>query len=215
MPHKTAETFKGKTTVKRSPAISATALAAVVFLAGCGTDNASGQSGNMSGMDHGSTSHTPESGPDAGHNSADTMFAQMMMVHHRQAVEMSEMVLAKDSLDPKIRERAEDIKAAQGPEIEAMSSWLEKWGEPAAMSGNMDMEGMVSPEDLDRLEAARGTEASRLFLTQMIAHHEGAVSMAEDEAANGSSPDAVELARSVISDQEAEIQEMNALLAEL
>ena len=199
----------------RSPVISATALAAVVFLAACGTDTASGEAGDMSGMDHGNMSHAPESDAGAGHNSADTMFAQMMVVHHRQAVEMSETVLAKDGLDPEIRKLAEDIKAAQGPEIESMGGWLKDWGEPAAMSGEMEMDGMVSPEDLDRLEAAQGTEAARLFLTQMIAHHEGAVSMAEDEAANGANPDAVELARSVISDQEAEIKEMKETLAGL
>ncbi|MET4059429.1 uncharacterized protein (DUF305 family) [Arthrobacter sp. UYP6] len=202
--------------MKRSPAISATALAAVVFLAGCGTDAGSEQAGDtMPGMDHGSMSHAPSSSDATGHNSADTMFAQMMMVHHQQAVEMSEMVLAKDGLDPEIVRLAENIKAAQGPEIETMSTWLRNWGEPAHMSGEMPMDGMISSEGLAQLQAAQGTEASRLFLTQMIAHHEGAVAMAEEEAANGSNPEAVELATSMASGQGTEIQKMNGLLAAL
>ncbi|MSS00406.1 DUF305 domain-containing protein [Arthrobacter sp. BL-252-APC-1A] len=203
--------------MKRYTALSATALAAVVFLGGCAADTGSEQEGTMPGMDHGSTSESlATSAADTEHNSADAMFAQMMIVHHQQAVEMSDIMLAKEGLDPQIIQLAEEIKAAQGPEIEKMTTWLQDWDEPMDSGhDNTDMDGMVSTDGLAQLEAAQGAEASRLFLTQMIAHHEGAISMAEEETANGSNPDAIELANSVISEQGTEIEKMNGLLAAL
>lgn len=205
--------------MKRFTAVSATAIAAALFLAGCGSETGSDTAeGTMPGMDHGSMSASPSaaaSGVAADHNSADAMFAQMMTPHHEQAVEMSEIMLAKDGLDPQITQLAEDIKAAQGPEIEKMTGWLEAWGEPTEMSGGHAMEGMMSPDDLAQLKAAEGDEASQMFLNQMIKHHEGAVAMAEEEVANGSNPDAVALAKQVVKDQEAEIEKMKDLLASL
>jgi uncharacterized protein (DUF305 family) len=205
--------------MKRFTAISATAVAAALFLAGCGSDTGSDTTeGTMPGMDHGSMSASPSaasSGVAADRNSADAMFAQMMIPHHEQAVEMSDIMLAKDGLDPQIIQLAEDIKAAQGPEIEKMTGWLQTWGEPMEMSGDHAMEGMMSPDDLAALEAAQGDEAARMFLTQMIAHHEGAVAMAEEETANGQNPDAVALAEAVVADQSAEIEKMKDLLANL
>ena len=202
--------------MKRTSAISATAIAAALFLSGCGTDNGPETEGAMPGMNHGHMSHSP-SAADAtdDHNSADAMFAQMMIPHHEQAIEMSEIMLAKDSLDPQIVQLAENIKAAQGPEIEKMQGWLQAWGEPEEMTGDHGMEGMMGAADLAQLEAAKGTEASSLFLTQMIAHHAGAIAMAEDEAANGSNREAVALAKDVVVDQGAEIEKMNDLLANL
>ena len=74
----------------------------------------------------------------AEHNDADVMFAQMMIPHHRQAVEMSEMILTKDGIDPQVTELATTIKDAQGPEIETMTGWLEAWGEPMEPEGGME-----------------------------------------------------------------------------
>lgn len=201
--------------MKRLISISATALAAALVLSGCSTDAGTTEpESTMSGMDHGSM---PPSASDAAadHNSADAMFAQMMTPHHEQAVQMSDIMLAKKNLDPRVTELAQDIKAAQGPEIKKMNDWLQTWGEPMKMSGSHEMDGMMTPEDLSNLEATQGTEASRLFLTQMIAHHEGAITMAEDEVANGSNPAAVELAKDVVSSQGTEIQAMKTLLADL
>lgn len=223
--------------VKRFTVIPATTLAAALLLSGCGADSGSGQAeGTMPGMDHGSMSGSPapsgaghddaghsgsghsgadqDGSDDAGHNDADAMFAQMMIVHHQQAVEMSDIILAKDGMDPQIIELANEIKAAQGPEIEKMTAWLQGWNEPLS-SGHSSMDGMVSDEGLAQLKAAQGTEAARLFLTQMIAHHEGAISMADEERANGSNPEALELAESVVSEQGTEIQTMKNLLATL
>ncbi|MCW2134058.1 DUF305 domain-containing protein [Arthrobacter sp. VKM Ac-2550] len=205
--------------MKRFTAISATAVATALFLAGCGSDTGSDTTeGTIPGMDHGSMSASPSaasSGVAADHNSADAMFAQMMIPHHEQAVEMSDIILTKDGLDPQIVRLAEGIKAAQGPEIEKMTGWLQAWGEPMEMSGDHAMEGMMSPDDLAALETAQGDEAARMFLTQMIAHHEGAIVMAEEEVDNGKNADAVALAEAVVADQSAEIEKMKDLLAGL
>ncbi|KNC20002.1 hypothetical protein AC792_03180 [Arthrobacter sp. RIT-PI-e] len=179
-------------------------------------------------------------GPDAvseEHNDADVIFAQMMIPHHQQAVEMSKMMLAKDGISPEITDLATKIKDAQGPEIETMTGWLEAWGEPIEPEGGMDdgseghdtgdmgsdsdsgsmgsMEGMMSEEQMSDLESAEGTEASGMFLESMTAHHEGAIGMAQTEINDGENPEAIELAETIIDTQQAEIDEMEELLAGL
>lgn len=157
-------------------------------------------------------------------NLADEMFVMMMIPHHQQAIEMSDIVLAKDGLDPRIADLAQQIKDAQGPEIERMLGWLGDWGveyDPDAMGG-MDhgsmggsMDGMMSAEDLTALENADPAVAGRLFLEQMIMHHEGAVDMAQMALTDGQNPEVLALAQQVVDDQTAEITEMQDLLAEL
>lgn len=196
--------------------ISATALAAALALTGCSTGTDTGTpapASTTSGMDHGGMSPSASDAA-AEHNSADAMFAQMMTPHHEQAVQMSDMMLAKENLDPRVIQLAQDIKAAQGPEIKKMTDWLQAWGEPMEISGDHQMDGMMSPDDLANLKAAQGAEASRMFLTQMIAHHEGAITMAEDEVSNGSNPEAIALAKDVVSSQGDEIQAMKTLLGD-
>lgn len=197
--------------------LSALALSALA-LTGCASGEEAGESAtvssspasDMGGM-HGSGS--PEVG--AEHNEADTMFAQMMIPHHEQAVEMSEAMLANNTVqDTRILDLANKIKAAQGPEIQTMTSMLDSWSEPAQPMEGMDhsMEGMMGPEDMAALKTAEGDEAARLFLTQMIAHHQGAVAMAETEVADGKNPEALALARKIINDQKAEITAMEEML---
>lgn len=200
--------------MKKCLTLSATAVAAMIALAGCST---AANDGSMPGMNHGSSSTSTMQATVAGglHNAADTMFAQMMTPHHVQAVEMSDLMLAKTGLDPKITALATKIKAAQGPEIMKMTAWLTGWSEPTAMAGDHSMNGMMSATDMDKLKAAQGSEASKLFLTQMIAHHEGAVEMAKSEVADGKNADAVALAKSIVASQETEIKDMKDLLASL
>ncbi|REE02257.1 DUF305 domain-containing protein [Citricoccus muralis] len=158
----------------------------------------------------------------AEHNDADVMFAQMMLPHHEQAVQMSEMLLAKDDIPTEVADFAQQVIDAQGPEIERMNAMLAAWdaepmGDMEGMEG-MDhggMSGMMSEEDLAALEEAQGTEAARLYLEQMTAHHEGAVEMAQDQVDNGQNPQAVALAEQVITAQEAEIAEMEQMLGNL
>ena len=200
--------------MKKILTVSAAALAAVIALSGCST---SPDAGSMEGMDHGSSAMSTTQPPAIGanHNAADTMFAQMMLPHHSQAVEMSDIMLAKPSLDAKIIALAKDIKTAQAPEISTMTNYLSAWGESTAMTGDHSMAGMMTSADLDKLKAAQGNEAARMFLTQMTAHHEGALEMAKTEVADGKNADAVTLAKSIVSSQEAEINDMKELLAAL
>ncbi|MBP2437265.1 DUF305 domain-containing protein [Microbacterium amylolyticum] len=190
------------------PAVTAAiALSAALVLAGC-----------SAGPDNNTVaSHAPDSHNDAVViNDADVEFASMMIVHHEQAIEMSDIILAKDDADPQVRGLAEAIKAAQGPEIELMQSWLDDWGVSPDEHQMHDMDhgdGMMSEDDLAALDAAGGADASSLFLEQMIIHHEGAVVMAQTQIDHGSSPDAVELARTIIDAQTTEIAEMEELLA--
>jgi len=155
-------------------------------------------------------------------NAADQMFVTMMIPHHQQALEMSDIVLAKPGLDPRVAELAEKIKAAQQPEIDRMQGWLTDWGVDDSAGSGMDhegmghgaMSGMLSADELDALRAADATEAGRLFLSGMIAHHEGAVEMARSAVNGGRNPEVVALAEQVIADQTAEIGTMRQLLGE-
>jgi uncharacterized protein (DUF305 family) len=125
---------------------------------------------------------------------------------------MSDVLLAKSDIDPEVADLAERIKAAQGPEIEQMKGWLDDWG-VTEMPDTMGHGGMMDEGDMDALAAASGAEASRLFLEQMIEHHEGAIDMAEDALADGENADVLELARTIIDAQTAEIAEMQGMLA--
>ncbi|WP_192811977.1 DUF305 domain-containing protein [Arthrobacter sp. M2012083] len=196
--------------------VAVTAVAAVIALAGCGASGGSGSSGtSMPGMDHGSSSSASSPAAAGAHNSADVMFAQMMIPHHAQAMEMSDMILKKQDIPAEVTALATRIKDAQGPEIEKMTGWLQSWGESTQMATGHSMDGMMGAEDMTKLEAAQGVEAAKLFLTQMIAHHEGAVTMAKTETTDGKDPAAVQLSKDIVSAQEAEIKEMQTLLASL
>lgn len=193
----------------RAAATAALTVSAALLLSGCGTGN---DDVSMPGMDHGSAS------PSTGVNDADVMFASMMVVHHEQAIEMSDLVLDAEGVDPAVTDLAERIKAAQGPEIDQLQGWLGEWGirsDDRDMSGMDHGDGMMSEDDLAQLRAADGLEASRLFLEQMIVHHEGAVEMAQVQVEDGNDPEAIALAEAIIEAQTDEIQEMNDLLAAL
>ncbi len=208
---------------KKFLTLSATAVAAALALAGCSTGSSgpsaassNASAGNsMPGMDHGSGMMSSSAPASTGHNAADAMFAQGMIPHHEQAVEMSEMMLGKKDIPAAVTDLATRIKAAQAPEIETMTGWLKDWNESATMGAGHTMDGMMGQDDLKQLEAAQGTEAAKLFLRQMIAHHEGAVTMAKSESSQGKNPDAIKLSTNIVTAQEAEIKEMQDLMAGL
>ncbi|WP_366246882.1 DUF305 domain-containing protein [Microbacterium sp. 67-17] len=197
------------TNMKNRPATSAAiALTLALAVTGCASVTGSGPG----------ASSAPSSASASAFNATDVMFVQMMIPHHAQAIEMSDTLLAKDGVDADVRELAENIKAAQQPEIDTMEGWLTAWGAemPGAggMAGMGHDNGMMSDDDMSTLAAASGPDASRLFLEQMIVHHEGAIEMAQDELDSGSSPDVRELAEAIIIAQTAEIATMRTLLAE-
>lgn len=162
---------------------------------------------------------------DASFNASDVTFAQGMIPHHQQAVEMA--VIALDSArnaGSKVKDLATRIQGAQGPEIELMTGWLAEWGQSVdGMEGHsmegMDMadmpgmEGMMTSEEMTGLETATGPAFDKLWLDMMIRHHQGAVAMSKTVETDGKAAVAKELAGKIISAQEAEISEMQQLLA--
>ena len=172
-------------------------------------------SGNGSGNASGDTIETPAVTQEF--NDDDVMFAQMMIPHHEQAIELSDM-----ALDPtvgageEVRALATQIKGAQDPEIITMKNLLSTWGESTEMDSSMDhgdmMSGMLTAEDLAGLSALRGAEFDRAWIEAMIAHHEGAIEMALDVALKGKNQAVKSLAEAIVTGQEAEIQQMEQLL---
>lgn len=157
----------------------------------------------------------------ADHNDQDTTFAQMMIIHHEGAIEMSQLAI-EQAETPEVVALAERIAEAQGPEIDEMTAWLSAWGEDVSPDdhggmdmGGMDMNGMSQEEIMTQLDALSGAEFDQAFLEAMIAHHEGAIGMSEQQLADGQNPDAVALAEKIIDDQQAEITEMQEILTGL
>ncbi len=150
--------------------------------------------------------------PAGEHNEADVSFAQGMIPHHQQAIEMADMA-ARQAASAEVKDLAARIKAAQQPEIDQMTAWLEDWGAPVQPEhGGHGGHGMLSDADMAQLRQASGPAFDRLFLEGMIRHHEGAVSMSQEELDKGQFPEAKELARHIIDSQQAEIAEMRRLL---
>ena len=227
--------------MKRTMTLTALALASALTLTACGSGAQDENAGAEASAT--ATSSAPAATPaatatatpsttatgsaeevSAEHNDADVMFAQMMIPHHQQAVEMSEMLLAKDDVPAEVAAFAQKVIDAQGPEIKRMNSMVTAWGQDPVDTDGMDgmegmdhggMSGMMSEEDMAALEQAQGTEAARLYLEQMTAHHQGAIEMAQDEVEGGQTPQAVALAEKVVADQQAEITEMEQMLQEL
>ena len=141
-------------------AASAIAVAAVLaFAAGCGGDNDSASSGNEQPAPSATASASAAA---SGHNEADVEFAQGMIPHHQQAVEMAELAGTR-AANPKVKELGAKIAAAQAPEITQMTGWLTAWGaSPPATSGGHDMHGsmpgMMSDADMAALEKASGRD---------------------------------------------------------
>ena len=172
-----------------------------------------------------SSDETSESGG-KGFNDTDVAFATDMIQHHAQALQMVDLSMGHD-LDPEVQRLADDIRAAQAPEIEKMADWLQDWEQPVpetvrdhanADGGGMDMgsdmPGMMSPEDLQSLEQAEGTDFQRMWLEMMIEHHEGAIEMADEEQDNGEHPQAVTMAEDIADAQAEEASTMKDLLGQ-
>ncbi|HEU0086847.1 MAG TPA: DUF305 domain-containing protein [Pseudonocardiaceae bacterium] len=188
---------------------------AILVLAGCSgsadtTAGSTGQAGQPAGT----------SIVQADHNQADVTFAQHMIPHHGQAIQMARMATARGQ-SPQVKDLARRIEAAQGPEIETLTGWLEQWGAPvppATGAGQGGMGhcpgGMMSPAQMGQLGPASGTGFDGMFLQMMIRHHEGAVTMARTEIDTGQHPAAIALAKQIIQTQQAEIREMQALLSQ-
>ncbi|MGW7428047.1 DUF305 domain-containing protein [Streptomyces sp. NPDC054861] len=202
---------------------------ACLLLSACGSADTSAN-GPAHGAEHSaSTTHTAPSasasvsgsGGDTApgaFNDADVMFAQMMIPHHEQALEMAALA-ERRAEDPGIRKLVAEIEKAQGPEIRKMRSWLAGWGKPESAAhdgrGGHEMAGMMSARDMTGLAATKGTAFDRRFAELMIAHHDGAVAMAQAERKDGRNATARKLADDVVRTQTAEVDRLRKILARL
>lgn len=214
---------------RRTLAAAGTVAVLALALAACGSDGSTSNDSSMPGMNHGSASASVSATPDSAFNDADVMFAQQMIPHHQQAVEMAELADGRAD-DQEIKDLAAAIEKAQDPEINTMEGWLKSWGKPlpsaSSSTGDMAgmdhgsgessaMPGMMSDQDMTDLQAAKGKDFDKEFAQLMIGHHQGAITMAKDEQKNGENADAKKLATAVVTTQTAEIEKMNEILDRL
>jgi uncharacterized protein (DUF305 family) len=221
-------------TLGRRAALAGAILIATFALAACGGNDSGART--VPAKSHAGTSGTPA----AAFNNVDVMFVRMMIPHHQQAVEMATLAQTR-AADPQVKQLAARIKTPQTAEIATMKTWLTTWGQPTTMpsampsmpgggmmpsgmpsgmmpsgpmpSGMPRMPGMMSSADMAKLEVATGKDFDRQFLQMMIAHHKGAIQMAQVELTHGSNSDAKALAGRMIKEQQAEIAAMQKMLA--
>ena len=193
------------------PAAAAAGLVLVATLAACGsTASGTATSGAATSASSApSTSATVSARSRAG----DVMFARMMIPHHEQAVAMADLALANGA-GPEVTRLATQIKAGQGPEIAQMQGWLASWGADAGSATDHmgHMPGMMGGDDLEELGPLKGAAFDERWLRMMVAHHEGALAMAQDVLSTTQDPQVRSLAEAVVSGQTAEIATMKGLL---
>lgn len=223
--------------LSRGAVAGVAAFATAITVGACGSSDEQSASSPTETTE---TTQTTTTGEQASHNQQDVAFAQHMIPHHEQAIEMSDIVLGKQGIDQRVVDMATQIRDAQGPEIETMQRWLQEWGVesmpghgdmhgPGDMPhhsdmpghgdmhghGDMPMEGMLSPAEMDALRNAEGVEASRLFLEGMIRHHQGAIDMSQPELDSGQYQPAKDMAQEIIETQQREIDAMKEILESL
>jgi uncharacterized protein (DUF305 family) len=185
-------------------------VAAVVVLLAAALTSCGGSATTRQASQTG-PSVTSSSGPPAAHNSADVAFARNMIPHHQQAVVLAAMVPAH-SANPALRVMATHIAADQQAETRTLSGLLGEWGERVEPGGTA-MAGMVDQGTLQRLQSLYDNAFDTLWVTSMIGHHQGAITMAQDEIAHGQSAEAVHVATLIITAQQREIAMMTHMIS--
>lgn len=146
-------------------------------------------------------------------NDADVLFAQEMTLHHEQAVQMAQMALSSSAYaSTQVKDLAQRIVNAQGPEIAMMKGWLTDWNMPMEMSGMSHASGMMSNDEMASLKNMTYAEFDKMWLELMIKHHQGAIEIASSLESRGKCPPVLKLASQIVSGQTAEIAEMQLLL---
>lgn len=204
----------------RTVALAITAVAAAGVLAACSSadSEAPASAGSSMAGEQSAGTDSQQAGSES-----DITFAQLMIPHHEQAVQMADMALQK-ATTPEVQQLAQQIKDAQDPEIQQMRGWLTAWGAPEQMAGmegtdhgDMDMggqsaAGMMTDQDMTALMDSSGAEFDRMWLAMMIAHHKGAIEMAQTAKADTTNPDVTALADAIVAAQTSEIDTMQKLL---
>jgi uncharacterized protein (DUF305 family) len=161
--------FRTGTGYKLGGWAAAALLGLMILVTGCSSDTGSTAAGSAS----------------SAFNEADVKFAQTMIPHHEQAVEMADAILGKQGIPPEIMQLAQQIKDAQVPEVEALRGFLASWEQPLLPDHSSEAdedrwaaEGDLMPEEMQALKAADAGKGQRLFLRGMSKHHKGAIAEA-------------------------------------
>jgi uncharacterized protein (DUF305 family) len=171
------------------------ALVAAIVLAAC----------NQGGQEQSSAPATPAP------NEADVTFAQNMIPHHQQAIDMAKLADTHTER-PELRQLADSIVTSQGQEITQLQGWLGSWGKPATPEGmghgGMEMPGTMSEADMSELMDLQDAKFDLAFVQMMGDHHQGAIDMAKTELKDGSLPEVKQFAQQVIDTQQQEIDQL-------
>ena len=197
-----------KLTSQPKSLVAFVAAATALTLSACTINNnaAPAPSSSASGMMNGGMM-----GNEAALSAADIMFLQMMIPHHEQAIEMSKLAVT-NTKNTDLLALAARIEAAQQPEIDLMKKLLTDAGQPLLSDHGMGDNGMMGDNDMAMLKAAKDTEFDAMYLSGMINHHNGAITMIGG-VSDSTNPDVKTLANNIVSSQTAEIAEMTKLLA--
>jgi uncharacterized protein (DUF305 family) len=198
--------FRNRTGYKLGGWAAAALLGLMILVTGCSSDSGSTAAGSASST----------------FKEADVKFAQTMIPHHEQAVEMADAILWRQGVPLEITQLAQQIKDAQVPEVQALRGFLAGWKQPLIPDHSSEAhedrgaaEGDLMPEEMQALNAADAGRGQRLFLRGMIKHHKGAIAMVQEGIDNGANPDAVKLAQTIKGGQSAQIKTMETLLTRL
>lgn len=169
-----------------------------------------GRPGESAAVTDGDSVAAPATVP---HNALDAAFVQMMIPHHRQALQMAALAPGR-AADARVKAVAERIRLAQSTEVPQLQAWLTVRGLPPMPAGHdhATMPGMQAAAGLDALAAARGPDFDRRFVAMMTAHHHGALRMVDDVLSGGADTVIAELANEIGVEQAAEIRRMAALV---
>ena len=191
-------------------ALYATLAASILTLAACGGSSTTKTAETTAAAPAASSASTT-------FNDADVVFAQGMIPHHEQAIEMADVALDPSiGAGAKIKDLATRIKAGQDPEIKQLTGLLKGWNKPVAMdtSGGHEMSsmtGMMSADDMKNLGTMKAADFDKMWAAMMIEHHKGAIDMAKTVKAGGSNSEILALAEKIITAQESEIKELTPL----
>ncbi|NIJ10171.1 uncharacterized protein (DUF305 family) [Saccharomonospora amisosensis] len=199
--------------------LGACAAAVLGLASGCDSD-VEGSAEPKSGAPAASVPSGSATGDEAApseHNAEDVKFAQRLLPHHEQAVVISRLAFER-SADPEVTALARRIHGARGPEMKQLMALLQGWDEPVAPPNHGDSIGhgdfgLLSEEELQRLEQASGTEFDQEWLRLMTEHHEGAVEIAELELRDGVDSLAKLFAQNAVDSQNGELAELRSLAA--
>jgi uncharacterized protein (DUF305 family) len=189
---------------RRLLTIGTATLAAALALVGCA---------NSSNNQSKSTSATTSQPGVPAHNQADVTFAQGLLPHHQLGVQNCDIILGKQGIDPRVIDLAKQMKDQQTSQIQQLQDWLKQWGGPATPSQTGT--STATPAEIADLQNTQGVDDSKMFLAEMISHHQAAIAMAQTEIQSGQFPAATAMAHDIVNNQQQQIDSMQQILSSL